>query len=380
MKAIDILSITSVVPEQTVSSQEIIHEANGHLSTDVHSMLASMEIDQRYFVVEDYPRYLSGKIPRRLIENINDLAVKSIYKCANSIKKEVNICLFITVTNTAMRPLRSMAYQIIAKVDPTILSREVSVINMQNQGYSSLVKAIEVAQSFLTTNPRKQALIRVAETHTAMSPPTLIEKTIAFSEIRSIVEGEEKEAATLRLNKLINSHLLGDGAVSMLLQLGEDKQNFECVHLTNQSCKDTEILHMDEGGSFKPLYEGFPQYYLSKIVPARGLFYSKRLFQKLCGGSEGNYIDNIDFFLIHTGSKKIIDGVRHAFSLEENEKVSHSYSIIKNFGNLSSCSIGFMLDEALNIHKKTGNFFLISFGVGFSGSIAKWQLRGVVEN
>ncbi|WP_094092238.1 3-oxoacyl-[acyl-carrier-protein] synthase III C-terminal domain-containing protein [Legionella clemsonensis] len=375
MKAVDILSIASVVPEQSVSSHEIIHEANGHLSDEVHNMLGSMFINQRYAVVDDYPRYLAGKKPRKLVEDINELAVKSIYKCVDSINKALDICLFITVTNTALRPLPCMAYEVIAKVNPAVLPRDVSVINMQNQGCSSMVKAIEIAQSFLIANPGKQALITIAEAHTAMVPPTLTQKTIGFNEIKAMPEGEEKETAQLKINNLINSYLFGDGAVSMLLQSSEEEQNFKCCHLTNQSYKDTEILHMDEGGSYKPLYNGFPQYFLSKVVPARGLFYSKCLFEKLCSSSKDNDINDIDFFLIHTGSKKIIDGIRNAFCLEENEKVSHSYSVIKNFGNLSSCSIGFMLDEALNRDKKTGNFLLISFGVGFSGSIAKWQLR-----
>lgn len=308
MKAVDILSIASVVPEQSVSSQEIIREANGNLSPEIHNMLDSMFINQRYAVVDDYPRYLTGKKPRKLIEDINELAVKSIHKCVDAANKTLDICLFITVTNTALRPLPCMAYEVIAKVNPAILPREVSVINMQNQGCSSMVKAIEIAQSFLITNPGKQALITIAEAHTAMLPPTLTENAIGFNEIKAMPDGEEKETARLKLNNLINSYLFGDGAVSILLQAADKEQNFKCYHLTNYSCKDTEILHMDEGGSYKPLYDGFPQYFLSKVVPARGLFYSKCLFEKLCSDSREDYIDDIDFFLIHTGSKKLLTG------------------------------------------------------------------------
>ncbi|WED43220.1 3-oxoacyl-[acyl-carrier-protein] synthase III C-terminal domain-containing protein [Legionella cardiaca] len=376
MHDIDIVSIASVVPEQAVLSSEIIKEANGNISPEVRTMFDAMAIHQRYSVVEDYPRYLSGKKQRALIQDINELAVDSIHRCINATDKALNIGLFITITNTAMRPLPCMAYEVIAKINPTILPREVSVINMQNQGCSTLVKAIEIAQSFLATNLGKQALITVAETHTAMSAPTLKRKSIGFKEIRELANEQKRQEETLNLNNLINSYLFGDGAVSLLLQSNENENKFECFHLTNCSCKDTEILHMDEGGSYKPFYDGFPQYYLSKIVPARGLFYSKCLLEKLCKNcSQDDYINDIDLFLIHTGSKKIIDGVRRAFNLEsDSEKVSHSYSIINNFGNLSSCSIGFMLDEAINKGKEKGTILLVSFGVGFSGSIAKWHL------
>lgn len=56
------------------------------------------------------------------------------------------------------------------------------------------------------------------------------------------------------------------------------------------------------------------------------------------------------------------------------EKIAVSYFILKNYGNLSSCSIGFMLDTLINKKKVNGTILLISFGVGFSGSFAKLKI------
>jgi len=48
--------------------------------------------------------------------------------------------------------------------------------------------------------------------------------------------------------------------------------------------------------------------------------------------------------LIHTGSKKILDGVCSQLHLDsDSTKVEKSYDVLENYGNLSSASTGFML-------------------------------------
>lgn len=79
---------------------------------------------------------------------------------------------------------------------------------------------------------------------------------------------------------------------------------------------------------------------------------------------------DIDGFLIHTGSKKIIDGIIKDLNIIPYvDKTSVSFDILTQFANLSSGSIGFMLNQVVNGEYK-GRFLMISFGVGFSGSIA----------
>jgi 3-oxoacyl-[acyl-carrier-protein] synthase-3 len=70
--------------------------------------------------------------------------------------------------------------------------------------------------------------------------------------------------------------------------------------------------------------------------------------------------------LIHTGSKKILDGVCSQLQLEKNSsKVHSSYEVLKNYGNLSSASTGFMLAEK---DDWKGPAMVVGFGVGFTAS------------
>ena len=77
-------------------------------------------------------------------------------------------------------------------------------------------------------------------------------------------------------------------------------------------------------------------------------------------------ISEIDDCLIHTGSKKILDGVCSQLELEpDSAKVHGSYKVLERYGNLSSASTGFMLAEK---NEWSGPAMVVGFGVGFTAS------------
>ena len=74
----------------------------------------------------------------------------------------------------------------------------------------------------------------------------------------------------------------------------------------------------------------------------------------------------VDDCLIHTGSKKILDGVCSQLDLEpDSAKVHGSYKVLERYGNLSSASTGFMLAEK---DEWSGPTMVVGFGVGFAAS------------
>jgi 3-oxoacyl-[acyl-carrier-protein] synthase-3 len=77
-------------------------------------------------------------------------------------------------------------------------------------------------------------------------------------------------------------------------------------------------------------------------------------------------LTEVDDCLIHTGSKKILDGVCSQLDLEpESAKVHGSYKVLERYGNLSSASTGFMLAEK---NEWSGPAMVVGFGVGFTAS------------
>lgn len=167
---------------------------------------------------------------------------------------------------------------------------------------------------------------------------------------------------------VIQAMLFGDGAVALLLGAGEGEATLGPVaHLTNDDPEDVNLLTM-EGGSLHPCVNGRPQYFMQANVARRGAHYALHTVNKILAHPESpvSHLDQVEGCMIHTGSKKILDGVCTQLALApDSDKVRASYDILRNYGNLSSASTGFMLAEK-RVPKGFG--IIVGFGVGFTAS------------
>jgi 3-oxoacyl-[acyl-carrier-protein] synthase-3 len=103
-------------------------------------------------------------------------------------------------------------------------------------------------------------------------------------------------------------------------------------------------------------------------VPQRGAHYAVTTVKDVLDNPQSPVKDmsEVDDCLIHTGSKKILDGVCSQLHIDtDSTKVNKSYDVLENFGNLSSASTGFMLAGK---KEWDGPAMVVGFGVGFTAS------------
>jgi predicted naringenin-chalcone synthase len=89
--------------------------------------------------------------------------------------------------------------------------------------------------------------------------------------------------------------------------------------------------------------------------------------------------DDIAHWILHPGGRKIIDAVRPALGLSE-DQVRHSKFVLRNFGNMSSPTVLFVLDRtvrdpALPDRPKAGDLgVMIAMGPGLAveGALVRW--------
>lgn len=76
---------------------------------------------------------------------------------------------------------------------------------------------------------------------------------------------------------------------------------------------------------------------------------------------------DVQHWAVHPGGKRIIDDFEDALGLEQ-PQLFHSYDVLKNFGNMSSPTIMFVLKQLIdNTKHKTGDkIFTAAFGPGLS--------------
>src|SRR5882762_4098775 len=369
---INLMSAATATPPHAFQTTELANEMLHKLSPDLINTLNSLGVDQRYSVMDNYPDFLSGK-PINATSSTLDLGVDATRRCIEEWGGDASrVGLLIAATNTPDQMLPCLASEVMGQTHG-LLSRSLRTVSMQAQGCSVLLKSIEVAQWYLAANPGKLAMVLMAEAHTPYVAPLLRDEYHGFREVirmRKEQKLDEFQFAQKRLDTtfVIQSMLFGDGAVALLVGNEEGKPSFGPIsHLTNEETDDVNLLTMNSNSSHEFL-KGRPQYFMRPSVPNRGAHYAVTTVKNVLEHPDSpvSNLSQVDDCLIHTGSKKILDGVCSQLDLKPGSaKVHGSYEVLKHYGNLSSASTGFMLAEK---NDWTGPTIVVGFGVGFTAS------------
>jgi alkylresorcinol/alkylpyrone synthase len=68
---------------------------------------------------------------------------------------------------------------------------------------------------------------------------------------------------------------------------------------------------------------------------------------------------------LHTGGRDVIQSLCETMGLTQND-VRHSSAVLREFGNISSPTVYFVLERALNDAVPDGLWWMSAFGAGFS--------------
>ena len=198
---------------------------------------------------------------------------------------------------------------------------------------------------------------------------------IALNQANSICNGQEDakvlvvctELCTIHIQNsftddyLLSNSLFSDGSAAVIVS--SKPQNLpEYVDLSITSF-DSLIIHEGQNDMAWQLSEnGFLMSlsaYISNLINGNmSKMLSDLNIQK----------DKIHFWAIHPGGKKILDDFANVFDLKNNELES-AYHVLRNYGNMSSPTILFVLKELIgNDEKKKGGdtIFTAAFGPGLT--------------
>jgi len=368
----NLLSAATAVPKNVFKTTELVASVMHKLSPELINTISNLGVNERYSTLENYPDFLRGK-PRIATSSTTQLGVAATKRCIKEWGGDPNrIGLLVAGTNTPDQMLPCLASEIMGKTHG-LLSRSLRTVSMQAQGCSVLLKSIEVAQWYLVANPGKLAIVVMSEAHTPYVAPLLRDEYFGYREIvrlkkeRRIDDGHFQQQR-LDTTFVVQSMLFGDGAVALLVGTEEGKPAFGPIsHLTNDQPTDMDLLTMVSNSSHEFL-QGRPQYFMKPSVPNRGAHYAVTTVKNVLQHPDSpvSDIDDVDDCLIHTGSKKILDGVCSQLALRpDSRKVHHSYKVLEQYGNLSSASTGFMLADK---NDWSGPTMVVGFGVGFTAS------------
>ena len=308
-------------------------------------------IESRYSVLEDFlktrgqfsffPNDLVADFPstqqRMKIykENALTLALNAIEACLNGIKTaKENISHVITVSCTGMSA-PGLDIQIVEKLN---LTKTLQRMTINFMGCYGLFNGIKAAHAICKAQPNAKVLVVSVELC-----------TIHFQKNASI-------------DNLIASTIFSDGAGALLIENNpfRDKymilDNFYC-DILSQGCNEMTWEIGDHGFDIR----------LSTYVPDLIEMGIGQFVQSMLSGLSLP-IDKIDYFAIHPGGKKILEACEKALNITANDN-RFSYEVLKQYGNMSSATISFVLKKlwnALNRPDHQKRIFSCAFGPGLT--------------
>jgi len=99
-------------------------------------------------------------------------------------------------------------------------------------------------------------------------------------------------------------------------------------------------------------------------VPARAAEYAEKVFASVLGRA-GVERQQVKGWVLHPGGRDVLAALRERLQLTEND-VRWSEAVLREYGNVSSSSVFFVLQTALADGAPGGYWWMSSFGAGFS--------------
>jgi predicted naringenin-chalcone synthase len=170
---------------------------------------------------------------------------------------------------------------------------------------------------------------------------------------------------------LISACLFGDGAGAVLLTAdpspGRRRIEWKSAG-TLINAGDREELRFERR-------RGMLRNILTPAVPAIA---AKHVDQVLTEGlrREGISRDDISGWILHAGGREILAAVRQQVGLTEDD-TRWSAAVLRDYGNVSSPCVYFVLQAALNEQAPGGYWWMSSFGAGFSCHGALLEVESV---
>jgi predicted naringenin-chalcone synthase len=353
-----IISIGTAVPEFSTKQSSILEFMQGAYNEESASRKLKIlfnysGINQRHSVVSDFDSGLSRHdlfkenqmaptVEKRLNIYKKQAVLLAIKAIQNSLEKleitiaELEITHLITVTCTGLYA-PGLDSELIEKLD---LPKDIFHTSINFLGCNAAFPALKLADMIASTDENAKVLIVCVELCTLHFQP----KNNNDNLLANTIFGDGSAAVIVVPDSFVPKKHLSllkiNGFYSLLLDKGKDLMSWNITPVNFEMVLDSRI----------PEFIGEE---VGEIVMKAGI--------KLNISSE-----NIDKWAVHPGGKKILDNIKKQLQLKDSD-LHYSYKVLKEYGNMSSPTILFVLKEIMEAnHKPDETVFSIGFGPGLS--------------
>jgi predicted naringenin-chalcone synthase len=353
-----IISIGKAVPRHRTKQTAILEFMHAAYNNEVASrklnvLFTHSGIEERYSVIPDFDKkknehvFFNGTPSKANVEGrvsvfkeravplaIN--AIHNAYKKLNTTIADFGVTHLITVTCTGLSA-PGIDAEIIGKLN---LPDDIYRTSVNFLGCNAAFHALKIADMICKTDPEAKVLVVCVELCTLHFQP----KNNHDNLLSNTIFGDGAAAVIITSDKLASENqqkgLTITGFYSLLLNKGKDLMGWNITPVNFEMVLDARI----------PSFIG--QEVESIMDRASEKFNIKA--------------SEINKWAIHPGGKKIVDTIKKQLKLSD-EDLNSSYKVLNEYGNMSSPTILFVLDELLETAPVAGeNIFSIGFGPGLS--------------
>jgi predicted naringenin-chalcone synthase len=180
--------------------------------------------------------------------------------------------------------------------------------------------------------------------------------------------------STQKLDACLSMLLFGDGCSAALVSADE-------TGVALMDFRAATIADSAEAITWRIADHGFDMY-LSGEVPARitRALAAESARNDVGGLLRGMRPDDFDTWAVHAGGRTILDAVEAGFQVGPH-MLDWSRGILRDFGNMSSATLMFILDRILNSVRSLGrpvveNGFAVAFGPGLAAESFRFKVVG----
>ena len=159
---------------------------------------------------------------------------------------------------------------------------------------------------------------------------------------------------------LISACLFGDGAGAAILSRDPISTGRQVQWIDSSSLiepRERKALMFEQR-------DGLLRNILTRAVPALAADYAQRVLKTVLGRA-GLTTTDVSAWILHAGGRDVLLAIERRFELQPDE-LRHSAAMLREYGNLSSAFVYFVLEAALADDAPGGWWWLSSFGAGFS--------------
>ena len=159
---------------------------------------------------------------------------------------------------------------------------------------------------------------------------------------------------------LISACLFGDGAGAAVLSR-EPKSAGRRIEWTDNASR---IDPSERKALMFEQRDGMLRNILTRAVPALAAQHARRVLDSMLGRA-GLRTSDVTTWIMHAGGRDVLLALEREFGLE-GQDFCYSAAMLREYGNLSSAFVYFVLEAALADEAPGGWWWLSSFGAGFS--------------